>query len=94
MKLLTVFLTLVLSYSILAQSSDVPAGFEQILPRGRIAAIVNPTFVSAGEAKISPDSWIMGVEIDGEARAFSLALLNAHEVVNDKIGTTHYAAIW
>lgn len=80
--------------SALAQNSDLPANFEQILPRGRIAAITNPHYVSATEAEISDNSWVLGVVIDGQARAFSLTLLNHHEVVNDKIGDTPYAAVW
>jgi hypothetical protein len=80
--------------SALAQKSDLPDDFEQILPRGRIAAITNPKYVSAAEAEISDSSWVLGVVIDGQARAFSLTLLNHHEVVNDTIGDTSYAAVW
>jgi len=34
------------------------------------------------------------VEIDGQARAYSLNLLNRHEVVNDQIGGKSFAAVW
>lgn len=71
-----------------------PAGVEQILPRGRIAAIVEPRFVPAAEAGIDDDAWILGVAIDGEARAYSLNLLNRHEVVNDRVGGRAVAAVW
>ncbi len=70
------------------------AGFERIIPRGRIAAISDPVFVSAGEARIDDDARVLGLVIDGQARAFSLNLLNRHEVVNDTIGATPYAAVW
>lgn len=80
--------------AVLAQKSDLPKEFRQIIPRGRIAAISDPTFVPATKAKIADNAWILGVEIDGEARAFSLNLLNSHEVVNDTIGGTAYAAVW
>lgn len=73
---------------------DLPPEFRQLLPRGRIASIDEPTFVSAKKADISDDAWILGVEIDGEARAYSLNLLNSHEVVNDEIGGTAFAAVW
>jgi carotenoid cleavage dioxygenase-like enzyme len=76
------------------QDRDLPPEFQQILPRGRIASIDNPGFVPADEAKISDDAWIFGVVIDGEARAYSLTLLNSHEVVNDRIGDLHFAAVW
>ena len=77
-----------------AQSSHLPEGFEQIIPRGRIAAIDHPEFVPASKAKMAGYAWVLGVVIDGQARAFSLNLLNHHEVVNDRIGDTAYAAVW
>ena len=73
---------------------DKPEGYRQIIPRGRIAAINQPKYVPASEAEIRPGSWVLGVIIDGQPRAYSLNLLNAHEVVNDTIGDTNYAAVW
>ena len=77
-----------------AAALDEPDGYEQIVPRGRIAAIKNPTYVPASEAKVRPSSWVLGVAIDGQPRAYSLNLLNEHEVVNDSIGDTNFAAVW
>ena len=68
--------------------------YKQILPRGAIAAITNPQYVSASEARIDADSYVLGVVINGQARAYSLNILNHHEVVNDKIGDLAYAAVW
>ena len=61
---------------------------------GQIAAISQPHFVAADSANIADDSWVLGVVIDGQARAYSLNLLNSHEVVNDRIGNTAFAAVW
>lgn len=77
-----------------AAADEPPPGVEQLLPRGRIAAVFQPTFVSASEAEIADDAWVLGVAVDGEARAYSLNLLNAHEVVNDRIGERSFAAVW
>lgn len=71
-----------------------PPGYEQILPRGRIAAIDDPVYVSAREARIPDDAWVLGFEIDGHAFAYSLNLLNAHEVVNDEVAGHSFAAVW
>ena len=71
-----------------------PAGFEQILPRGRIAAVDAPTYVSVAEARIPRDAWVLGVVLGGQAYAYSLNLLNAHEVVNDEAGGQPFAAVW
>ena len=73
---------------------EVHPEFEQLLPRGRIASIDEPVFVEAAEAEISDDAWIFGVKIDGQTRAYSLNLLNRHEVVNDQIGESRFAAVW
>ena len=75
-------------------AQDKPEGYRQIIPRGRIAAVNEPTYVPASEAEIKPSSWVLGVIINGQARAYSLNLLNAHEVVNDTIGDTNFAAVW
>ena len=73
---------------------DLPDGVQQLLPRGRIAAVFAPEFVPAAEAEIAPDAWVLGVVVDGEARAYSLNLLNRHEVVNDRVGDHPFAAVW
>jgi hypothetical protein len=69
-------------------------GFEQILPRGRIASIDKPKFVPAAKARIDGNAWVLGVVVEGQPRAFSLTLLNSHEIVNDRVGGTPYAAVW
>ena len=77
-----------------AIGDEPPPGVEQLLPRGGIPAVVDPVYVTAAEAELPDDAWVLGVEIGGEARAFSLNLLNRHEVVNDEIAGTAYAAVW
>jgi hypothetical protein len=77
-----------------AVADELPEGVEQILPRGQIAAVFEPEFVSAEEAEISDDAWVLGVVVEGVAKAYSLNLLNRHEVVNDRSGGTAFAAVW
>jgi len=71
-----------------------PAGVQILLPRGAIPAVTDPHFVKAKDADISDDSWVFGVFVDGEARAYSIALLNHHEIVNDTIHGRPLAAVW
>ncbi len=73
---------------------ELPEGYVQIIPRGAIPAIDEPVYVPAAEARIRDEAWVLGVVIDGQARAYSLELLNGHEVVNDTIGNTDFAAVW
>lgn len=69
-------------------------GFRQVIPRGRIAAIIDPGFVPASRAKMPDDAWILGFFIDGQAYAYDLNLLNAHEVVNHTVNDKPIAAVW
>ena len=55
-------------------------------PRDGIPALDDPAFVRPGQADfLAPDDRILGVEIGGEARAYPIAILNWHEIVNDEI---------
>ena len=77
-----------------AQPQEVPEGFQQLLPRGGIPAIDQPQYVSADDASISDQAYVLGVVIEGQPVAYSLNLLNSHEIVNDTIGKTHFSAVW
>jgi len=56
-------------------------------PRDGIPAIDRPTFVSAAQAPLSATDRVLGVAIDGDARAYPVRILNWHEVVNDRFGS-------
>lgn len=84
----------VIALPVSATAQETPEGYEQILERGRIASVDAPTYVTAGEAEIPGDAWVLGAVIEGQAVAYSVNLLNSHEVVNDKIGDTAFAAVW
>jgi len=68
----------------------------QVLPVGAIPAIDDPSFVSgaAANAQMSPSEPVLGIVLDGEAHAYSLWQLDAHEIVNDAIKGTAIAATW
>jgi len=68
----------------------------QLLPVGAIPAIDDPAFVSGAEADLQmrAEEPVLGVVIGGEARAYSLWQLDAHEIVNDEIAGTAIAATW
>ncbi len=64
---------------------------EQILaggpPRDGIPAIDRPRFVAAAEAgRLRPDDRVLGLVLRGEVRAYPVAIMNWHEIVNDRIG--------
>ena len=67
-----------------------------LLPRDAIPAIDDPEFLAAEEANESydEDEMILGVEFNGDARAYSIPLLSSHEIVNDTVGGVKIAVTW
>ena len=67
-----------------------------LLPEDGIPAVFEPRFFSAKDA----DEWyddhelVIGVEIDGDARAYSIPYLSSHEIVNDSVGGRKIAVTW
>ena len=86
--------TLLIITSAAAQESEPPPGVQMLLPRGALEAVVDPQWVTADQAVIPDDAIVLGVAVDGDARAYSLNLLNRHEVVNDQFGDLPVAAVW
>lgn len=80
--------------SVVARPDQAPPGYRQILPRGRIAAIDQPEYVDVEDAKVPGDAWVLGFRHGPQAYAYSLNLLNVHEVVNDRAGDQPFAAVW
>jgi len=61
-------------------------------PKDGIPAISDPKLIDASEVDyISADDRVVGINIDGVARAYPIAVLNWHEIVNDKINGKHFA---
>jgi hypothetical protein len=98
MKQLILIITLTLTFEGIkagfAQDANLFEQYQQILPRGRIAAIFEPVYIAADSADIDDQSWVLGILLGDQPRAYSLNLLNHHEVVNDIIDTTYFAAVW
>jgi hypothetical protein len=67
-----------------------------LLPRDAIPAIDNPTFISADEAdgQYEAEELVIGVNFDGDARAYSIPVLSSHEIVNDTVAGRKIAVTW
>jgi hypothetical protein len=67
-----------------------------LLPKDAIPAVFDPEFLTVEEA----DEWyddqelVLGVEINGEARAYSIPFLSGREIVNDTVGGRKIAVTW
>ena len=73
---------------------NIPSDVTVLLERDAIPAIWDPVFVSAEEANMPDDAEVIGFAHNGEAHAYSLNLLDRHEIVNDVVGGLRIAATW
>lgn len=95
MKNYTFTLSLLLVVTFYARAADyTDDAIRTLLPFDAIPAITDPQFVSANAAKLDPDAPVIGVTLNGESRAYSLYLLNGHEIVNDIVGGQKIATTW
>ena len=67
-----------------------------ILPPDGIPAIDDPKFVSLSKAEkfMNDDELVLGLVVNGDARAYSTWHLDKHEIVNDYVGGTHVSVTW
>ena len=65
-------------------------------PRDRIPAIFEPKIVDARKADsvLLGDDRIIGIVVDGHARAYPILFLQVHEVCNDTLGGRPIAATY
>ncbi len=95
MKNDTLHLSLLLFVILCATGADyTDDAIRTLLPFDAIPAITNPQFVTANEAKLDADAPVIGATFNNESHAYSLYLLNGHEIVNDVVGGQEIATTW
>ena len=77
-----------------AAGEPVPDDFRQLLRRDAIPPIYNPTFQTVVESDWPDDVLVIGIELDGEAKAYPVSFLNRREMVIDWIGGTPFLVSW
>ena len=66
-----------------------------VLKRDRFEPLDNPTFVRGAEAEyMTPEDRVVGVEVDGQAKAYPMSVMSFHEVANDTVGGVPVAVSW
>lgn len=81
-------------YNPAQEGEDLPTGFRQVLARDAIPPIYDPRFVSGSESGWDDEALVVGLEIDGDARAYPVSHLNRREIVNDHVGKTPVLVTW
>jgi len=81
-------------YDPVAAGEPTPPDFRQVLPRDAILPVYVPRFVPAVEARWNDETLIMGLELDGESKAYPVSFLTRREMVIDWIAGTPILVSW
>lgn len=68
--------------------------WSQLLARDAIAPIYDPQFAPADQAPYDDNELVIGLEINGEAKAYAIGPLNSREMVNDELGGIPILVTW
>ena len=74
-----------------------PDRFQYGLGMGAIAPVFDPVFLSPGDEGYPPSDrsfGVVGASFDGDDRAYSIADIRRHEVVNERFGDAHVAVAY
>ena len=71
-----------------------PREYRPSAPVDAIAPVYSPEFVSADEAELLDDELVMGLEINGDARAYPVGLMRVREMANDIVGGVPVLVTW
>ncbi len=83
------------TYDPVTAGEPLPSGFRQLLPRDGILPVYDPQFIedSANQAW-DDDTLVIGLAIDGEAKAYPVSFLNRREMVVDSIAGIPVLVTW
>jgi len=72
-----------------------PEDIVTVLPKDTIPAILSPSFKEGSEVSwLKGKDAVIGVEINGDSRAYPVPILSRVEIVNDKVGGIPIAVTW
>ena len=78
-----------------SRSGDpIPRGFRQLLARDAIRPIYEPEFVTAEATPWRDDTLVIGIEQDGDAKAYPVSFLDGREMVIDSIAGIPVLVTW
>ncbi|RME75651.1 MAG: DUF3179 domain-containing protein [Planctomycetota bacterium] len=79
-----------------ALERDFDAHARRAAPRNAFPVLDDPPMVGAERAPAFLDdrAWVIGIEIGGVAKAYPIAIMGRHELVNDHCGALPIAVSW
>jgi hypothetical protein len=76
--------------------ADYEATAQRVLERDAFPVLTMPTMASAkeGDEALGPDELVIGLVVDGEAKAYPLRVMGGVELVNDVCGEASITVSW
>ena len=68
--------------------------FPTLLPYDAIRPIYEPEFAPANNAPLEDDELVIGISLNGEAKAYPITVLRSREMVNDELGGKPILVTW
>jgi hypothetical protein len=68
--------------------------FPQLIPFDGIRPVYEPVFATAEEAPLDDGELIIGIALDGEAKAYPITVLRFREMVNDEMAGIPTLVTW
>jgi hypothetical protein len=65
-----------------------------LLPWDAIRPVYDPEFATAEEAPLDDDELIIGISLEGEAKAYPITVLRSREMVNDEMAGIPTLVTW
>lgn len=81
-------------YNPVVAGEPLPDGFRQLLPRDAILPVYDPEFASVARTTWPDDTDVIGVSLDGEAKAYPVSFLGGRELVVDEIAGEPILVSW
>ncbi len=81
-------------YDPIAAGEPVPPDYRDIIGRDDIAPIYEPRFVESSRVAWPSDTLVIGVELEGEAKAYPVSELNHREMVIDRLAGIPILVTW
>jgi len=81
-------------YDPVQAGEQTPEGFTQLLPRDAISPVYEPTFRSVDFTEWPAQTLVIGLESNGESKAYPVSFLNRREMVIDWIGGSPVLVTW
>jgi hypothetical protein len=82
------------TYDPVRAGEALPAGFRQLLRRDAILPIYDPVFLPTFQSDWADDTLVIGLALDGEAKAYPVRFLNRREMVVDSIAGIPVLVTW